>query len=367
MTVQTSPYTLCDTYEAASLAAEELSASSTLIVDCEGRDIGMPDGALSIIAIGDATASKIFLFDVLALTDPADPLLAPLRSLLRRPDITKLMWDGRADFTEIAEAYGVRMEGVLDLQLVEVAQRWRRKRKGCRRQQHTADYFKSLKDELTEDPAALDGIHRLYGLEHCAGMYGLIKKGEGKNHEVVAMHEQDRTEMWMQRPLPEALLAYSAHDIHIIAQLFARFEKKGHYLDDQEALKAISARYMEACPTRELRAKHAQLDLCKFVPLDVLTPPPDGIPTFECARCERVLSLRCFSTAARPPSDSEESKAAGPASDAAAPAGLTSEEVTAEEGQTTITWRLTLCRLCSLLARRHSEAALGEWVATTTD
>ncbi len=179
------------------------------------------------------------------------------------------------------------------------------------------------------------------------------------------MHEQDRTEVWMQRPLPEALLDYSAHDIHIIAQLFARFEKKGHYLDDQEALKATSARYMDACPTRELRAKHAQLDLSKFVPLGVLTPPPEGMPTFECARCERMLSLRCFSTSARPPS--EESKAAGPASDPAAPAGVTPEEVTAEEGQSTMTWRLTLCRLCSLLARRHSEVALGEWVATTMD
>ncbi|KAI0717816.1 ribonuclease H-like domain-containing protein [Cerioporus squamosus] len=355
MTAQETSYILCDTYESASQAADQLSACSAVIVDCEGRDLGMPGGALSLIAIGDATASQIFLLDALTLSDATHPLLAPLLTILRRPDVTKLMWDGRADFTEIAEAYGVRMEGVLDLQLVEVVQRGRRKRKGYR-QEHTAYYFRDIKDELEGDPAALEGVHRLYGLERCAWEYKLIKKGEGKNHEVVAMHEQDRTEVWMQRPLPSALLEYSAHDIHIIAQLFARFQKKGHYLDDDEALKAMSARYMEAYPTRELRAKHAPLDLCKFVPLDVLAPPPDGMPKFECARCERMLSLRCFSTAARPDSKGNP--------DAAAPAG-SEPEVTSQEDQTTVTQRFTLCRLCKLLARLNSETTLGEWVATT--
>ncbi|RPD55496.1 hypothetical protein L226DRAFT_469863 [Lentinus tigrinus ALCF2SS1-7] len=346
------PHVLCDTYEAASQAVTELSSSSVLLVDCEGRNIGVPGGALSIITVGDWTASRIFLFDVLALPDKSHPLLAPLLSLLRRTDITKIVWDGRADFFEMVEAYGVQMEGVLDLQLVEVAQRGRRKNKGWR-QGHTADYFKRMKDELRDDPDALEGIHRLYGLDHCAGLYGVVGKGGGKNHDVVAMHAQDRTEMWMRRPLPPALLEYAAHDIELIAKVFARFQKKGQYLDHLEALKEMSARYMEVYPTRELRAKHAQLDLCKFVPLEVLTPPQDGAPRFECARCGRVLSLLCFSTAAAGVKTAE----SGDAASSAKP-----EPQVGEQGDRVVEQRLTLCRLCHLIARRNSEEVLGEWV-----
>ena len=178
MPTKNTAFVLCDTYSAVSQAVVELSSSSVLIVDCEGRNIGMPGGALSVIAVGDYEASRIFLFDVLALSDKYHPLLAPLLSLLRRPDITKLLWDGRADSFEIAETYGVQMGGVLDIQLVEVVQRGRRKSKGWR-QNHTADYFKRLKAEL--DPAALEGIHRLFGLDHCAGLYGVVGAGEGKN------------------------------------------------------------------------------------------------------------------------------------------------------------------------------------------
>ncbi|RPD55495.1 hypothetical protein L226DRAFT_574537 [Lentinus tigrinus ALCF2SS1-7] len=345
-------YILCDTYEAASQAVVELSQCSTLIVDCEGRDIGMPGGALSIIAVGDRSGSPLFLFDVLALSDKSHALLAPFLSILRRPDITKVMWDGRADSFEIAETYGVQMGGVLDLQLVEVVQRGRRLRKDGWRRNHTIDYFKDTKDELTADPASLEGIHRVYGLERCLGLYRLIKKGEGKNSEVVAQHG---TDVWLQRPLPPTLLEYSAHDIQLIAKLFARFQKKGQYLNDPEALKAMSARYMEVYSSRELTAKHVPLDLCKFVPLEVLAPPKDGVSRFECARCERVLSLASFSTA---PVASVKIVDA----DDAAPSVEREPEPEAQDN-TVAKQRLTLCRLCHLVAREKSEADLGEWVA----
>ena len=359
-------YIVCDTYEAASQAASELSEHSTLILDCEGRDLGMPGGALSVIAIGDETASKVFLFDTLALSDKAHALLAPFLSILGRRDITKLTWDGRADFYEIAEAYGVQMEGVLDLQLAEVVQRGRRKRKGSWRETHTIDYFRGMKDELEADPAALEGIHRVYGLDRCAGLYKLIGKGEGKNREclilvtsmqrfevdigpaddVVALH---CTDAWMKRPLPPTLLEYSAHDIQLIAKVYARFQKKGTYLNDPEAMMAMTERYMKTYPTRELRAKHALLDLCKFVPLEVLTAPQEGVPKFECARCERVLSLSSFATAEGTHAD-EVGEIAPPPADPQA------------ETAHTIAQRLTLCRLCHIVARRGKEEALGEWV-----
>ena len=176
-------FTLCATYMAAARAAEELSRHGTLILDCEGRELGMPGGALGIIAIGDSTASHIFLFDTLALSDPRHPLLIPLLTLLRRPDVLKVVWDGRSDWLEIAGTYGIYMEGVLDLQLVEVAQRARRphNKKGGVRAKHTVEYFKKLKDEPL---ASFDGIHRLFGLEQCARFYQLLHGDGGKDREL---------------------------------------------------------------------------------------------------------------------------------------------------------------------------------------
>lgn len=185
MSSTTARYTVCATYSDVAAAVQELSRDPNLILDCEGRELGMPGGALSIIAIGNATASRIFLFDVLALSYKSEPSLAPLFALLRSPDVTKVVWDGRSDFLEIADTYGVPMGGVVDLQLAEVAQRARTikpsQKKKTWRHGHTTDYFKRIQTELDADPSALDGIFRLYGLDHCAMLYHIVGKTGGKD------------------------------------------------------------------------------------------------------------------------------------------------------------------------------------------
>ncbi|KAM5539782.1 hypothetical protein V8D89_006595 [Ganoderma adspersum] len=333
-------FILCTTYVAAALAAEELSRHDTVILDCEGRELGMPSGALSLIAIGDSTASHIFLFDTLALPDRRHPLMSPLFALLRRPDIVKVVWDGRADFSEIAETYGVCMEGVLDLQLAEIAQRARRphSRKGGVRAKHTLDYFKKLKDEPLE---SFDGIHRLFGLEQCARFYQLLRGDGGKDPAVMAMHEDQQSAMWMQRPLPPPLLHYAAHDIELIALVLDRFGpgEQGDYLGQLPELLAMSAQYMLAYPMRELRALHVPLDLCRFLPLDVLDAPPARAPRYGCARCMRMLSLACFLTTR-----------------------AQAEPVGGEASGSQRLVRLSLCRLCNLLARRNAEVIVRGWL-----
>ena len=179
-------YKLCSTYEDALAAACDLARSSTLILDCEGLELGMPGGALSIIAVGDPSAACVYLVDALALPDPHHPLLAPLLLLLARPDVTKLVWDGRADFREVADAYGILMNGVLDLQLVEVAQRRAMRGKKDRKSQrakHTLDYFKNMQEDLELQPGALSGVHRVYGLDHCARLFQVLDGVGGKDRE----------------------------------------------------------------------------------------------------------------------------------------------------------------------------------------
>ncbi|KAI0686581.1 ribonuclease H-like domain-containing protein [Earliella scabrosa] len=352
-------YTLCATYADAVLAVRELARESTLILDCEGRDLGMPDGTLSIIAIGNATASRVFLFDILALADKRHYAMATLLSLLRRREITKVVWDGRSDFLEIAETFGVLMGGVLDLQLVEVAQRARAKLKKTSgwRQAHTTEYFKRIQPHLNADPSALDGIFRLYGLDHCANLYQVLDGKGGKDHAVVALHKQNGSEIWMHRPLPEALLQYSARDVEIIARLYARLREKGGYLSNPDELKAMSARYMRVYPTRELKAMHVPLHLSRFLPLDVLEEPPPDAPRYRCVRCERMLSLPCFACTAQQRSTTSTFRD-GDSVDSA----VTEDSAAYAPGFGDVQLRFTMCRLCNLLALRNAETITGWWV-----
>ena len=146
------------------------------------------------------------------------------------------------------------------------------------------------------------------------------------------MHHDQQSDMWMQRPLPLPLLRYSAHDIEMIALVYDRFApgQRGDYLEPLAELLAMSARYMQAYPTRELRALHVPLDLCRFLPLDVLVPPPMWALRYSCARCVRMLTLSCF--------------------------------LTTQAGNRGPVVRLSLCRLCNLLARRNEERIVREWI-----
>ncbi|KAH9915154.1 ribonuclease H-like domain-containing protein [Epithele typhae] len=319
-------FQLCSTYEGAAKAAGELSSSSTLILDCEGRDIGMPGGALGLLALGNEDASLIYLFDVVALSDPKHPLLAPLLQLLQREDIVKVVWDGRNDILEIFETYNVVVRGVLDLQVAEVVHRQNIPKTHTKsiRVQHTPDYFKKLKSEIEEDPAMLEGIYRLLGLDRCAKLFHAIDGKAGKDPVVTKMHEEQESEMWMTRPLPAHLLKYSARDIELLALMHRRFRSNG-YLRDIELLKQTSRRYLDVYPTRELRALHSPLHLTKFMPLDVLRAPSPGL-RIVCVRCTRGLSPDCFST-----------------------------RVEGKQKQ-----RAACCRLCALLVRKEGEQV--EWV-----
>ena len=143
------------------------------------------------------------------------------------------------------------------------------------------------------------------------------------------MHRWNGSAIWMQRPLQSKLLRYAAHDLTIIARLYAHFrDARGGFLDDIEDLKEMSARYMCAIPTREMRALYvAKQDLPRFVPMDVLDAPLDDEKR-KCGRCERELTLSCFTT----------------------------------EMRSGAMMRKSFCRLCDLLARNRRGVTTVGWV-----
>ncbi|KAI0752938.1 hypothetical protein C8Q80DRAFT_486390 [Daedaleopsis nitida] len=344
-------YTLISTYEEVKAAVGALAQHKTVILICEGPNLGRVDGVLSIFAIADAAASHVYLFDALPLNDKHHSLLSPLLSLLRNKKVTKLVWDAYIPFLEIAEAYGVLIDGVLDAQLAEIMQRPPHQRDGNARAKHTIIYFKQsqvVSEQITNDPAVLDGVHRIMGLQHCAGISGVTKDiGDPKKHPAIKT-KADADRMWLERPLHPALLQQAAREVVTIAHVHSRLQSKTpvHRRVADGAICAASARYMRVYPTRELKELHVSLDLGKFLPLDVLDAPDPSGTRYRCARCERMLSLSCFFTRAV----------------SLDPDG---EPVESPDGRGSAVQRMPFCQLCILIARRlakDSEVALGEWV-----
>lgn len=117
-------YTYCDSYAAVLEAAQVLTKSAYLIVDCEGQNLGRTLGKLSIVTIATARAEKIYLIDVPALlaignSESFDPF-QPISRILSSTEVRKLAWDGRMDSLELREVCHISLRGVLDLQLAEV-------------------------------------------------------------------------------------------------------------------------------------------------------------------------------------------------------------------------------------------------------
>lgn len=139
---ETPAYTFCTTAESVANAIPALSRSRYLVLDCEGKSIGRIDGALSLVCIGTERAEQIFVFDALSLTRD-HPVMRPLMQLLSSDRVWKIVWDGRQDFLEMWDTYGIALRGVLDVQLAEVVSRSTMRGEGQKEQlQRLADgYF----------------------------------------------------------------------------------------------------------------------------------------------------------------------------------------------------------------------------------
>ena len=111
----------------AAIAAAAAAAPRTLAIDLEGVSLSR-HGELCIVQVATGRRAPVWAFDICALGGaaafaPGAPGAPTLRSLLEDPALRKLFWDCRADCNALAFLHGVRPQGVLDLQLLEVAHR----------------------------------------------------------------------------------------------------------------------------------------------------------------------------------------------------------------------------------------------------
>ncbi|KAH7311520.1 ribonuclease H-like domain-containing protein [Stachybotrys elegans] len=103
-----------------------ITSSSILYLDLEGKKLSR-NGTLTLMAVHIQPAQATSLIDVQTLgkaafiTSSADN--KTLKSILEDPSTPKLLWDVRNDADALWAHYGVGLEGVTDVQLLENAYR----------------------------------------------------------------------------------------------------------------------------------------------------------------------------------------------------------------------------------------------------
>lgn len=89
-----------------------------MFLEFQGKGLGSTDGDLSLLQIG--LTSKTFIVDAIAFDDN----IPSLASFLQNRNIRKIVWDGRLGYSELWHRYAIRLENVLDLQLVYLHERF---------------------------------------------------------------------------------------------------------------------------------------------------------------------------------------------------------------------------------------------------
>ncbi len=109
---------LVDTRQAVTSALLALASAQTIAVDCEGVDLDR-NGKLCLLALSPSV-EKVYLFDVSVLGKDAftsEAAGVTVKGLLESSTVRKLLYDVRADSDALYHQFGVRLAGVLDLQV----------------------------------------------------------------------------------------------------------------------------------------------------------------------------------------------------------------------------------------------------------
>lgn len=174
-----------DTVDEVKETVKELKHQKEIAVDCKGKNLSRV-GTLDILTIGTVD-ENIFLFDIKKLGATAFNGTG-LREMLESGSAVKLMYDCRNDSDALMKRlYNVKLNGVLDLQLVEFYR--------TRRNATQPENWKSLRDcleEYTHDDVSVALKDRI-------------------SEQIRDAHQSGKT-IWNKRPLSSELKDYCAVD-----------------------------------------------------------------------------------------------------------------------------------------------------------
>ena len=245
-----------------------LDPKALLAVDCEGVSLSRK-GELTIVAV--ATENKAYIFDVVKLKQ--EVFDKGLREILEDKSREKLMFDCRQDSDSLWHQYRVKLNGVLDIQLLEVMKRF-----GGYRGSSRSGYHAAVK---------------IRGFKHClelytSGVLAINAKNAGR-----MLLQSDRN-VWKRRPLSDVLLRYCAVDTLELFKLYKNL--KGFRGEDLSRLRLASDRYIDLFRSKAVRSfDHYESN--GFLPLGVI-PSDEWDTSFadtSCTGCRRLFPRDEFS------------------------------------------------------------------------
>lgn len=182
----TASYRVCTTVESLRIAAQVLSQHSHIVLDCEGRTLGIVGGKLSLLNLGVVHDTEegeehlsIFVIDVLSFQRDRVHYLTPIFDILKSEEVYKIVFDGRMDASELLHGHGVQLKNVLDLQLADILSREKRKEDVDQQMRRFAGFLP--KQELTRNRSLYLCVHKLNGMGSAMREYGIDgakKRGE---------------------------------------------------------------------------------------------------------------------------------------------------------------------------------------------
>ena len=288
---------LCDTDTVLNGVLPALQACSTLILDCEGVNLGVRGGSLSLITLRTVRPSfaQTYLIDIVRLSPAA---LAPVFALLRSSSVLKIVFDGRMDFSALYHGHGVEIQGVLDLQLVDVASRCESPEAHLKR---LGNYLK--RGEINANKQMYVDVHKLSGLaecvrEHTAADSSCVSKGQGGRIRLTAacfsifnVYALVNHANWGLRPLPEDYIAYATADATLIHTLFDKFTEMGYITPN---LTSLSHTYVTMWKSDQPVSQYSRIGH-PLLPLGIINHTSSYGPSKSCTVCSRSLPQAAFS------------------------------------------------------------------------
>ena len=184
-----------------------MQKGATIAVDCEGVELSR-FGSVTLINI--AVRGQVYLIDVLKIGSTVYD--GGLCSILEDRSIQKLMFDCREDADALKHLYNVRLDGVLDVQLLEVMNRIRNR-----------------------------GYTTIRSLKHCLELFVSDKTMIEVKLKGRSSMDQDN-KLWEKRPLSEDILKYASIDV---LALFKLYDALCNRVVDKTRWIAASERYCD--------------------------------------------------------------------------------------------------------------------------
>jgi hypothetical protein len=194
---------LVDSADELNLVAKDLDSYDMVAFDAEGVDLGRT-GALTIATMqgfnedNQDTNSPIYVIDVHVLggavvfsKENEEP---SIRSVLEDPNITKVTFDCRADSDALFHQFGgVKLTGSIDLQVFDQAVR--------------------IHNGELPPKREINWIPFVQNMERVARRYSISMDKSNAPHK-------GNLNVWKQRPLSDASIAYAAKDIEVIRRMW---------------------------------------------------------------------------------------------------------------------------------------------------